>query len=358
MRLPGRKADKSGMTRADQRDFDNQRAAIAAFWAWWPSALERITPELVAAGLGEDLVAEIGSRVEAIDKSLGWELGPHPAGSGFQLVVTARGVAGLRAVAQRWAQSAPADPDWRYLPAQPGDPGVLDSTLSIDGGRQVALTDTEIAARVDQQRALVDVVIYHPVFGDLADEQPRTQIAMLTLDWLLGEDDVERWVGTISTSTEPPLDGIPAKSLPMVVEQLAAMYAEPRWALLSGSTPTGLAVVATVRFPMRRVDYPLCDQHLAVVLPYRDRTEQRLPAESALDALRGFEEELLGILGESAVLVGHESANGRRIMHAYADRAAPVAEAVGRLAQTWPDGRAQVAVTTDPSWTNVAHLRP
>jgi Family of unknown function (DUF695) len=357
MGLLGRKADKSGTGRADQHDLEHALAAIAAFWAWWSMVHEQIASEAAEGGPSPERSAEVTAQVETIGKGLEWELSRKPDTAAHQLVVTAGGVAELRSLAQRWARAAPDHPGWSYLPARPAFPAALDTTLVVDG-RRISPADTEIAARVDQRRAVVDIIVYHPVFADLVDEQAREQIVTLTLDRLLGEDDVARWIGRVEIATERPLDGIPAGSLPAVVEQISAMYTEPRWALLSGSTATGLPVVATVRFPLHQVDYPLADQHLAVVLPYRDRTEQRLPTATALEALNEFEERLLTVIEPGAVLVGHESANGRRIMHAYQDAAAPVTDAVSELARSWRSGRASVAVTSDPGWAHIAHLRP
>ena len=357
MGLLGRKADKSGTGRSDQRDLGRALAAITAFWAWWSTVYEQVATEAAAGGPSPERIAEVTEHVAAIGKGLEWELRRRPDPATYQLVVTAGDIAELRSLARRWAQAAPDHPGWSYLSARPAFPAALDSTLAIDGGRQVSPAEAEVAARVDQRRAVVDVVVYHPVFGDLVDAQPREQIATLVLDWLLGEDDVERWIGQVEIATDRPLDSIPAGSLPSVVEQVAAMYAEPRWALLSGNTATGLPVVATVRFPLRRVDYPLADEHVAVVLPYRDRTEQRLPSEDTLEALREFEERLIAAVEPAAVLVAHETANGRRIMHIYQDITAPVADTVGELAREWRHGRAKVAATLDPAWANVAHLR-
>ncbi|MGH8834894.1 MAG: DUF695 domain-containing protein [Actinomycetes bacterium] len=358
MGLLSRKADRSGTSRADQRDLVDALAAIAAFWAWWSTVNEQIASETAEGGPGPERSAEVTAHVQAIGKGLEWELSRQPDTATCQLVVTAGGVGELRSLAQRWAQAAPDHPDWSYLPARPSFPAALDTTLVVDGGRRISPADTEIAARVDQRRAVVDLIVYHPVFADLVDEHARQQIVTLTLDRLLGEEDVARWIGRVEIATDRPLDGIPAGSLPAVVEQVSAMYKEPRWALLSGSTATGLPVVATVRFPLHQVDYPLADQHVAVVLPYRSRTEHRLPTATTLDTLNEFEERLLTVIEPGGVLVGHETANGRRIMHAYQDAANPVTDAVSELARSWRSGRASVAVTNDPAWAHIAHLRP
>ncbi|HKE51080.1 MAG TPA: DUF695 domain-containing protein [Actinomycetes bacterium] len=357
MGLLGRKADRSGSSQGDQRDVEEALAAIGVFWTWWSAVREQIETEMVEGVPSPQRSAEITAHVAAIDKGLDWELS-RPDTARYQLVVTAGRIGELRSLAHRWAQAAPDHPGWSYLPVRPAVPAALDTTVVVEGARRISPADTEIAARVDQRRAVVDIIVYHPVFADLADAQAREQIVTLILNRLLGEDEVARWIGQIEIATERPLDGIPAGSLPAVMEQVSARYAEPRWALLSGSTATGLPVVATIRFPLHQVDYPLADQHVAVVLPYRDRTEQRLPTATALDALNEFEERLLTITEPGAVLAGHETANGRRIMHVYQDATAPMAAAISDLARGWRPGRASVAVTGDPGWTHIAHLRP
>lgn len=357
MGLLGRRHDKSGTGREEQRDLDQTLAAISAFWAWWSTVHEQTAVEVADDGLGPEHTAEITAHVQAICADLDWELN-RPDLAMYRLVVTAGGANELRSIAQRWAQAAPDHPGWRYLPARPADPAALDTTMVVDAGRPIIPADSEIAARVDQRRAVVDVIVYHPVFADLADPRAGEQIATLIVNRLLGEDDAARWIGQVEVATDRPLDGIEIGSLPAVVAQVAARYVEPRWALLSGSTATGLPVVATIRFPLHRVDYPLADQHVAVVLPYRDRTEQRLPTTTTLEALNDFEERLLTVIEPGAVLVGHETANGRRIMHVYQDAAEPVTATVTELARSWRPGRASVAVTSDPAWAHIAHLRP
>lgn len=354
----GRKTDKEGTDQEHQRDLAREQAAIGAFWVWWPEVRRRVEAELAGDGISPELATEITVHVHAINNGLAWDVGIAGDAGQHQLVVTAGGIAGLRSVAERWCRQAPADAGWVYRPARPADPGRLDGSLMVNGW-QVSPARTEIAARVDQRRAVVDVVVYHPVFGDVVEDQPRNQLTALVLDWLLGEDDVERWLGEIGIATDRPLDTIPASALPDVVAQLASMYAEPRWALLSGQTAAGQPVIATARFPLRRVDYPLFDQHVAVVVPYRDQTPQRLPAGAALESLRAFEEELVDRVAQAAVLVAHESANGRRILHLYTDSAAPATATLTELARAgWREGRVKVLAKADPAWSSVAHLRP
>jgi hypothetical protein len=133
MGLLSRKADRSGTSRADQRDLVDALAAIAAFWAWWSTVNEQIASETAEGGPGPERSAEVTAHVQAIGKGLEWELSRQPDTATCQLVVTAGGVGELRSLAQRWAQAAPDHPGWSYLPARPSFPAALDTTLAAGG---------------------------------------------------------------------------------------------------------------------------------------------------------------------------------------------------------------------------------
>ncbi|MDA0638858.1 DUF695 domain-containing protein, partial [Nonomuraea sp. MCN248] len=213
-----------------------------------------------------------------------------------------------------------------------------------------------LGLRVPRGALRVDVSAYHPVFGEL-DEDARMDATLMALDRLLGEDDVARWVGEITPATSAPIDAVPAVHLPAVVADVAADHETGQWATLEGRTATGAPLVAATRYPLRPVDHPLLDQHIAVTLPYRDKDGGGLPVGGSLAALRAFEERLderLRALGEEAVLAAHLSAERRRVMHVYATPESGAAAAIKELAATWKEGRARVDVSPDPAWSAVA----
>jgi hypothetical protein len=70
---------------------------------------------------------------------------------------------------------------------------------------------------LDEERVRAHVNLYHPAFSRLTPGH-RHQVAALLLDWLLGEDNVQRWIGTINaTGTDIP-DSLPAAALPEIIE--------------------------------------------------------------------------------------------------------------------------------------------
>ncbi|MBP2703336.1 DUF695 domain-containing protein [Microbispora sp. RL4-1S] len=329
--------------------------AIADFWEWWGQNRPRVD-ELVEADEAEALADLVGPAVTAMREALVWEIVPGRT-AGHALVVSASGDPELRPFAHRWALAAPpADDRWEFHPSVQPASRPAELTAEV-GGREFGLDRMVMGLRVPPGTPRVDLSAFHPIFPDI-DDDSRLEATMLALDWLLGEDEVARWVGEIVAAEFEPIDAIPAIHLPAVVADVADGFKDEQWALLEGRTATGGRLAAVARYPLRPVDHPLFDQHIAITLPYRQADDDGLPAGTSLATLRDLEEALgerLRALG-SAVLAAHLSADRSRVLHVYADPAGDAAEAVRELAATWEEGRAQVEVSDDPSWSAVAHF--
>ena len=321
---------------------------IAGFWSWWRSRAEAVAGA-IEAGTTATLSEEISENVDAIHADLQWELAAGSA-SRHALCVTAAGVPELRPLAERWLRHAPpADATWEYQCARAPDPSALTSTLEF-GPHRVELRLARVGLEVDDERQLLNVRVYHPTFASMP-EQARGQITFLLLDWLLGEDGVMRWLGSIAPVTDEPADAIGADALPDVVAGLMSRNDAVTWALLTGERD-GAPVLVTARRPLKWIDYPLLDQHIGVSVGYTDRTPQGLPEPDALDRLRQAEDALLAELGAHGLFVAHETSRGIRTWHIYADGEQEVA--VSRV-QAWAAGvpGATVSVESDPGWRMV-----
>jgi hypothetical protein len=318
--------------------------AIARFWEWWPQARRRLDN-----GVPADIADEMSAHVEAIHPDLEWEIGPGPS-----LTLSGGGVDELRGLAERWRLGAPGD-GWKYLAARQADPAMLTGKLQVED-HEFDLDYVRLGLHADSARARVDITCYHPDFLFVPDET-RLALTRRVLDWALGEDDVARWVGEITTAENEPMDALPASMLPPVVEQISAPFAEPAWLVGEGRTPLGHAARVAVRFPLHRQDYPLCDLYVSVALPYASTNPDRLPVEPSASKLREFE-EAVEALGAKVVLAAHETGDGRRILHLYADRSSGVVAELDQLAAAWSEGRAKVSSRPDPAWSALAPYRP
>lgn len=324
---------------------------IADFWAWWPTARARVERAIDEGSWPGDLVAAISARIEAVDPGLGWEFSAGTA-SRHLLVVTANGDRSLRSVAERWRRAGPApDETFGYAAARQASPAALAAKLRL-GGVELDLGELRFAAVTDDDAAQVDVRVWHPAFAEL-DRDVRTQVAFLALDWLLGEDGVEIWLREIET-TPDPAPALTADQLALVVAGLSP-GGRPQWTMLSGIRG-GRPILVAVQVPLRPALWPAADTHIRLEVPFRMANEGGLPVEESLAALHAFEDRIVAY-ADGPVLVAHETANGVRTYHLYADRR-PAVDVLQPIVASWPEGRVRTTVTPDPGWEGVAHLRP
>src|SRR6478609_4186808 len=306
----------------------DEHGTIAAFWQWWTESGAALTAEAIAGRDPDAMVSALSERVDAIDPGLAWELGPG-SDSSHVLVVTSEGNPDLRPLSRRWRMAAPpADPTWAYSDVRLPAPDVQDVVLRLG---EVDLDAGSASADVRVEAAQIDVVVHHPRFAELPEDAQRTATFLL-LDAVLGEADVETWIGQIATSTMPALDPVPLVALRAVVADVRAQHigpdGEPHWVMLNGTTPDGKTILASAQMPLRASTTPHLNTYIPIIIPFRDRTEQGLPGPASLTALRSLEDHLTALLGESGRVVAHQSHDGVRILHVYVDGTTPAAEQV------------------------------
>lgn len=327
---------------------------IAAFWSWWAENRPRLDA-MLDAGDETGLAEALAPAVAAIDERLVWEIEPGRTAA-QALVVTAAGAPDVRPLAHRWVRQAPpADERWEFHPSRQPHPNAMELKVQV-AGREFAFDQIVLGMRIPPGKPRLDLVVYHPIYPDL-DDEARTESALLALDWILGEDEVARWIGDITAASFEPLDPVPVVHLPAVVAGLAQEHDEPRWVALEGRTPAGGKVTATARFPLRPVDFPLFDQHITVALPYKEADADGLPAGSSAEALDLFELELATTLPDDQALPAVQiNADRVRVIHIYADPDAGVEGRVRELVKGWRQGRAQVEVESDPGWLSISQF--
>lgn len=311
------------------------------FWSWWAEH---------SADPLDSLPDGLSAQVAAIHPDLQWEIGTGTVAR-HVLCVTGAGDPALRAVAERWARSAPAaDEAWEFAPARRADLTALTYTMTI-GSSEFPLSETVVSIRLDEEALRITVDVHHPLFASVPGTV-RKQVATLAVGWALGEDDRERWVDRIGVAVARPGDALPVEALPETVAGMARRNAEQNWAIMRGKTPGGASVMAVAMRPMRWVDFPSFDRHLSVDLGYLGQLD-----DAALMKLRALEDEVVSALqGNQVVMVGHETAKGRRTLHFYCDS---TDERPAEVIRRWVRGRIgrKLRVGFDPGWLDVKHLR-
>jgi hypothetical protein len=324
--------------------------AIPAFWQWWLSNGRPLADQGTLGGDWGNFADEVSARVARIHPDLEWETAAGVTAK-HALIITSGGISERRSLAERCFRAAPpADATWEYHPARQSDPKALTSRLELDGS-ELDLSLARVGLTLHAERQKADVSIFHPGFANIP-EQTRGQATYLILDWLLGEDGVERWIGAVEAVTICPADALPADALPETVLALAARTGDDHWALLEGQRDGKPVLVSAMR-PMKWIDNPLLDQHLEVLLPFVEQSERGYPQGVALKQLRQLEDQLTAQCGDRALLVAHETHDGARTLHLYVDHTdQSILGIAQQVAATWPSAR--VRAELDPGWKSVS----
>jgi hypothetical protein len=329
---------------------------IGEFWSWWTTAGATEVADAIARQQPETTTGVLSEHVGRLPAALDWELGPGLHAE-HVLVVTAAGDPAGRAVARRWLRSAPpSDQVWEYADLRRPAPDV---TIQFDGMPPVEIGAGLVAIDPDSRAAAIHVAVHHPVFPQLPTDLQK-RVTFLLLDLVLGEELVETWIGAIDTAVARPADAVPiAELLPAVAAFAADHVAEdggPSWRLMEGQTAAGQRLVATAMVPLRSIQLPHLDTHVAVSVPYLAAREDGLPVDETLTELRAFEDHLTARLGDSGRLLAHETAAGARTLHYYVDGGTPAAAQLQAAVTGWQDGPVTVEISPDAGWERVHHL--
>ena len=288
---------------------------IEAFWRWWADDGEELLTHATRAGDFDAYVDVMTRRVQAIARGLEWETRTGTDAE-HTLCISSGGDASLRPVAERWYRaSPPPGPRWDFVPARSAKPDMLESTITYRG-RTFDLRRTRVHAAVTHAGDGFIVSVYNPGFTGQWDDEYG--LCVLLLEWLLGEDDVERWVRRVDCIVHDVVDSIPAADLPARVADLARTLPAPDWLLMQGTLGAGHPILVRVRRPLRWIDHPRFDLHTALRVPF-DADEQGLPRPAAFDALNDLEDALVTALGIRGMLVAAETSRGVRTLHFYSD---------------------------------------
>ena len=327
-------------------------APIQLFWDWWSAEGARRFATAIEQNSFDSITEDTSARVDAMNNRLGWETGPGGT-SDHCLYVSSGGDPQLRPLVERWLQAAPpADETWEFASARrrTATPGV--GSVIYDGF-DVDLSETIISAQLNDRGAAFDIYIFHPVFPRM-DETQAASVAFLMLDWMLGEDDVERWIQGIDIVRERPVDGVAPHSFVAMVDTLAGELAEPGYVIATMEDASGHQRLLTIVRPLSYLDHPLLDRHTRVWVRFRGRTDAGLPTEESLFRLRALEDRVLDALGKRGVMLVHETWEGQRLFHFYTD--SQDVEARRLIDEIAGPEAAKIAHSLDPGWSDVKHF--
>jgi hypothetical protein len=219
--------------------------------AWWAEFARRAgdLERVFKRQLEMDLPGWMREHLDAVDERLCWEFGPPLRGAGHRLVVTAESYSQLRPLVTSLLERAPSLPGWEFYPYRPRE-SVEEALRTVEG--RVGRAYEDVQARVlSGKHNRIDLTFRSAAFASAEDESAN-QAAFVLTESLLGEDALDRWVGTIEVEPAPrPGPRLFGRKEPAAErgELLALDRVQPAFAARVGAIQEGLP-----RTPWHEVD--------------------------------------------------------------------------------------------------------
>ena len=311
------------------------------FWTWWAGARGRIEQAIETGSFDRKLVDEVSKAVQSVDPRLAWEFSAG-RGSKHALTLSPEGNPMSRPAAVAWLAAAPpADDTWHYFASRQPSP-TTEGAFEV-GGEHVKVSDMRAITTWDPTRRRLGVRLWHPVFGR-AEEGLRQQVSFLFLDDLLGEEDVERWIGEIEV-LDAPISGRTPEELRAEVTRRAAEPPEGTWILGELADHRGQITIVTADAALKRIDLPLADQHVAISIGLDGMPDDVLAA-----TLNAEEDRLARLLEGAATFAARTTTSSERVLHFVAEDLDLVRAGIDAWAPDAPDWRVKVNFQHDPTW--------
>jgi hypothetical protein len=306
---------------------------IEEYWRWWEDARSDVQAA-IEQGADRAVLHEVLDRVSGLGLACEMSAGLR---SRHAICASANGDPTLRKLAYRWRDAGPpADEVFEYHASRIA--GNADAVLRMNE-LEFAFSEFRFAVSVDEPRRELDLDVQHPAFPAL-DETSRAQAGFIALDTILGEEEVERWIGSLEWSGATPSAAITPVGLREEVARLRGSEPSGEWALLRSDD-----AVAVAARPLRPVDHPYFD--LLCELKAR-------PVDHDLSALQDNEEALAREFGARAFHAASLTQGDVRTAFVYIDGDT----ATSRELEAWATERGYgTTFSLDPGWDAVRAFR-
>ena len=198
------------------------KTKVDKFWRWFSKNAARFKDVIDDDRCG-DLLDETSKAVNALG-DFGWCYGPGKEEGRHAFTLTPEGIRDRQYLTQYWISRCPDIPDWDFYSAKPGRE-LSDKQVIKTAGFDFAAGEIWVSCEPDDEYKDVDISIWHPHFSEI-DEDETFRITYIFLDELIGEYDVENWIGRISFNKEKFENAIPLMEL---VEYLDNLRQEKGW---------------------------------------------------------------------------------------------------------------------------------
>jgi hypothetical protein len=304
-------------------------------------------------------LTELADRVAAFGDAVEFELGPGLA-SKHLLCITAANQPAKRAAVARLMRAAPAaDAAWEYHETRPAK-AIAGAVLAV-GECVMPVSEARIrsAAQADEPR--LDVAVDHPAFAQL-DEAERASAAVMLLDIVLGELDVERYVGSIEARTlrwrSQPIATLTADVAELhrtrISERAEGIV---RWQFVRDIVD-GEPKIRTIDRDVQHCEHPLLDARFYLAISLFEPSELGFTTDEEAEVMYQLEDEIKAELGTDAVLVARDTNGGFRTLHFYYDTQSTALATLKQRIVTLRSAGRTISLTggPDPAWKFAASM--
>ena len=182
------------------------RERVDLFWEWFPTVSDRFF-ETIEAGNCGDLADEVSQFMGDNLPGLAWVFGSGEDG-GHSFTVSGEGIVAKQLLADYWLSQKVELRGWTFYESRQPSRNLESIALEIEGLGRVDTESMLIQTEVDEQREVLDIVAWHPLFERIPQDH-YAQLLFLLLDETLGEFGTQTWLGKIDTEplSSEQLDG-------------------------------------------------------------------------------------------------------------------------------------------------------
>lgn len=319
--------------------------AIEAFWEWWIDQGRVALAEAIRTGEATDLPEQVTALFAAIHPELAWQITPGSHAS-HALTLSPDGNPELRGVTEAWLRTGP-EPDeiWEYHAARQPFDGMVEAA-------GVVLEPSEIVFSFDYDDLYeqIDLLLDH----DALVEVPREaglEAAFAAIEAVIGEDNVERWIGIVDISDEQ-LSGRTLDELPDIVRRFEPTVTGNQWEAIETTAVSGWEEHLRINRAAKAIDNLGHNIHLEVRIELTDYDRLALPTSSEQQALDTLAHDLEAVLSEHALPLAVDTLNRHRSLHYYVDDIETVEELVDTWIEAQEDRTIEAMFMVDPAWNN------
>jgi hypothetical protein len=196
---------------------------VERFWQWFPQVAARFY-KMLEEDNATDVVAETTDKVDELFPDFAWVYGPGEAGPGEpgqSFTLSGQSVLQRQLLALYWASRAPRLDGWTfYASRQPSPPEIIESMRINFEGQELNPLEFWLTPTIDEEEEVVDLMVWHPLYASVNEDEKRLGAFLVFLDEILGEYGTSNWIGEVTPSDKQLADAIPLTELGGFIEKL------------------------------------------------------------------------------------------------------------------------------------------